>query len=273
MGAINISIVIPVFNQAHFTRICIESLQCNIPEGVEVIVIDNGSSDGTAEHLFGYPGIRVIKNSKNMGCAFAWNQGVKASIGEWVVIANNDVIFSPNWLDGLLDFADEKNVDIASPAFREGEYNYDIIEYSKEHAGCMRNVARMGIAQGICFMVRRDVFDKIGFFDENFRIGQYEDADFFRRARSAGFVLGTTGRSFVHHFGSVTQDSIRRTADSSYSLENRIYFRKKYGLALWDRFYERRHVKLRDMWWRISEKTLYGHTLIEKLIGGRLRYF
>jgi len=251
-----------------------ESLHATLPGDCEIIVIDNGSSDGTAEYLSECSSIRVIANRENLGCAVAWNQGVKASGARWVVILNNDTILSPNWLDGLLDFAREKGVDIASPAFREGEYNYDITEHSREFVCRMRSVARMSIAQGICFMVKREVFDRIGLFDEHFRIGQFEDRDFFRRALLAGFVLGTTGRSFIHHFGSVTQNMIRKNMDKNpYETENRAYFHKKWRLHWLKRFLERRYNKLCGRWWSISEKILYGHTLAEKIIDGRLRYF
>ncbi|HWR58585.1 MAG TPA: glycosyltransferase family 2 protein [Thermodesulfovibrionales bacterium] len=268
------SIVVPVYNQLHYTKICLASLCHTINKECEVIVIDNGSSDGTAEYLSGCQDVRVITNRENLGCAAAWNQGVKASQAPWIAILNNDTVLSPHWLAGLLDFAAEKGVDIVSPAFREGEYNYDISEYATDYVSRMQSVSRMGVAQGICFMVRRIVFDKVGHFDENFRIGQFEDRDFFRRARLAGFVLGTTGRSFIHHFGSITQDSIRgQNTAWPYERENRAYYRRKYGLTLWKRFLERRRVKLQDFLWRTSEKVLYGHTLTEKWINGRLRYF
>lgn len=271
----NASIIIPVFNHLHFTKICIESLLATLTQDSEIIVIDNGSSDGTTEYLLGCStNIRVITNRENLGCAVAWNQGVKASHAPWIAILNNDIILSMNWLDGLLAFARERNADIVSPGVREGEYNYEIVDYSRDYVQRMHSVARMGIAHGICFMVRRHVFDQIGLFDENFRIGLFEDTDFFRRARLAGFILGYTGRSFIHHFGSVTRNSIRKERTvRPYERENRTYFRRKYRLTLWKRFLERRCADLRALWWRISERTVYGHTLIEKWIDGRVRYF
>ncbi|HXX58169.1 MAG TPA: glycosyltransferase family 2 protein [Thermodesulfovibrionales bacterium] len=269
-----VSVVIPVLNQLRFTKICMESLFVTLPRESEIIVIDNGSSDGTPAYLSECANVRVIRNEKNLGCAGAWNQGVKAAKAPWIAILNNDVILSEGWLEGLLDFAAERSADIVSPAFREGEYNYDIAEYAKGYVGNMRTVARMGIAQGICFMVRRRVFDLIGMFDENFKVGQFEDADFFRRARLAGFVLGTTGRSFIHHFGSATQKALReKGAESPYEQENRAYYRRKYGLTVWKRIIERRCGKLQALWWRIFEKRRHGHTLIEKWIDGRLRYY
>jgi N-acetylglucosaminyl-diphospho-decaprenol L-rhamnosyltransferase len=270
----DISIIIPVFNQIDFTKACLTSLLPTIPPGTEVIVIDNGSADGSAEYLAKFSWLKVIINSENRGCAAAWNQGVNAVHSEWVAIVNNDVIFPHNWLDGLCHFATERKVDIVSPALREGASNYDIEEYARDYVRRMHSVARLGMAHGVCFIVHRRVFDIVGLFDENFRIGQYEDADFFRRAKLSGFSLGMTGRSFIHHFGSVTQNSVRqKKAAGQYGEENRAYYRKKHGLTFWKRFVERRHTELRTLLWRTSEKALHNHTLVEKLINGRLRYF
>jgi GT2 family glycosyltransferase len=270
----DVSIVIPLFNQLEYTRRCLESLLVDTTWVKEIILINNGSSDGTAEYLATLKGITVITNPENMGCAAAWNQGVKAASTHWIAILNNDIIASPDWLHGLLESAVRESLDIVSPAFREGDYNYDIAIYSREFTDCMGKVSRTGIAQGVCFMVKRRVFEAVGFFDENFRIGQFEDADFFRRAKDAGFRLGTTGRSFIHHFGSVTQNSIRRSRDARpYEAENRAYFRRKWRLTWWKRFLQRRSTKLQIFFWRTKEKVLYGHSLIEKWIGGRLRYY
>ncbi len=270
----NVSIIIPVFNQLHYTKTCLASLWPTIPSDTEIIIIDNASSDGTAEYLSRFPRIKVITNSENLGCAAAWNQGAKASNALWIVIMNNDVVLSSKWLEGLISFAMERHVDIASPAFREGELNYDIARHASDFTRLMYRVSRIGTAQGICFMVHRYVFDKIGFFDEKFVIGQFEDADFFRRAGNAGFTLATTGRSFIHHFGSATQNSVRqKKVVVNYEEKNRIYYRTKHGLKFWRRFVEKRSSELQTWFWSMSEKALYGHTLVEKWIDGRLRYF
>jgi GT2 family glycosyltransferase len=269
-----ISIVIPLYNQVAYTQLCVQSLHSAGLGGAEVLLIDNGSSDATGAYLETCSDFRVIRNRENLGCAGAWNQGVRETDAEWVVILNNDVIVSPGWLEGLLASAASEGLDVVSPAIREGEYNYDIESYSREFVTRMRDVVRRGVADGICFMVRRRVFEVVGTFDENFRIGQFEDADFFRRVRNAGFRLGTTGRSFIHHFGSVTQDAIRKNRpERPYVAENRAYFQKKWQLTRGRRLIERWRRKLRELAWRARELMLYGHTLKEKWHGGRLRYY
>lgn len=269
-----VTIVIPLFNQVRYTRICLESIREHGAAGARILLIDNGSTDETADYISTQSGVDVVFNNENLGCAGAWNQGIRESATEWVILLNNDVIVSPGWVEGLLGFAADKGVDVVTPAIREGEYNYDIADYSASFVRAMGGVSRMGVADGICFMVHRRVFDAIGGFDEKFRIGQFEDADFFRRARGAGFLLGTTGRSFLHHFGSVTQDAIRKKKGAKpYAAENRAYFRKKWRLSWWQRMYERRMRKWRDLLWRTGERMRYGHTLKEKWLGGRLRYY
>ena len=268
-----IDIVIAVFNQVNYTRTCLDGLSSRRGSGENVIVIDNGSTDETPEYLSSLRGIKVISNPRNLGCAAAWNQGVKAGNAPWVVILNNDVILPSSWLEGLLDYAQRENVDIASPALRQGECNYDLEEYSREFTRKMANVTRRGTAHGICILIRREVFEKIGYFDENFRIGTSEDTDFFKRAALAGFTSGITGRSLIHHFGSITQDYIKEhMSEKNYGPEHRAYFDKKWNLPRWKRILLRLKRKQRELFWRLSERMLYGHSLNETWRKGKIRY-
>jgi len=138
----------------------------------------------------------------------------------------------------------------------------------------MNSVIRKGMANGICFMIHRRVFDNIGYFDENFRIGQYEDTDFFRRAKYAGFHLGMVGCSFLHHFGSVTQNSISVTKTlKPYAVENKAYFSRKWKLPWWKRALERNSTKLINWSHSTLERLKYGHSLIEAWKDERLKYY
>jgi N-acetylglucosaminyl-diphospho-decaprenol L-rhamnosyltransferase len=258
------SVVIPVYNQLDYTRKCLESLKTHRQGICEIIIIDNGSKVDTAEYLSHLDYIRLIKNDENLGCAAAWNQGIDAAGSPWVVFLNNDVITTRGWLQGMVDFAEEKRVDIVSPAIREGSCDYDIEDYAAGFVSRMKGAARLGVADGICFLVRKSVFEKVGRFDENFRIGQFEDVDFFRRAAIAGFRLGTTGRAFIHHFGSVTQNHIRSAEkNNSYEADNRAYYRQKWNLSWHKRFMMRELLKIRRTFWTIREKAIGGHSLKE----------
>jgi len=270
----NVEIIIPVFNQLEFTRQCLESFfRCPPLASARLIVVDNGSGDGTAEYLKKFPQIEVIHNAENLGCAAAWNQGFRVTKSNWIAILNNDVVLTPGWLDGLLAFAESEQLDIVSPALREGPLNYEIESYAREFVQAAGSIIRPGVAHGVCFLVRRRVFESIGLFDENFRIGQFEDADFFQRARQAEFRLGSTGCSFMHHFGSVTQNAIRSRRNASpYEASNRAYYRKKWKLGWakrhWQRFTSNRQLAR----WRAQEHRACGHSLIECWLDGGLVY-
>lgn len=270
-----IAITIPLYNQLHYTKQCLESIELQSQTPVRIIAVDNASSDGTDTYLAGLSGIDVISNSENLGCAGAWNQGVNAASSEdWLIILNNDVIVSPDWIEGLQKAAERWSLDIISPGIREGAYNYDIESYAREYVSRMQTTIRQGAAHGICFMVHRRVFETIGTFDENFRIGQFEDKDFFLRAKRAGFRLGTVGCSFLHHYGSVTQDSLRKEkVVKPYVLANKAYFISKWKLSWWQRALSRNKNKLSNWLQSRRERLLYRHSLVEKWIDGRLRYF
>jgi N-acetylglucosaminyl-diphospho-decaprenol L-rhamnosyltransferase len=269
----DIAVVIPVLNQLSFTVQCLQSLAQAGISGREVIVVNNGSTDGTAEYLLQRPELRVITNTANLGCSAAWSQGVEAAQAEWTIVLNNDVVLAPGFRDGLLDFARQANCDIVSPAMGEGELDYDLASFARDFTTRMGNASRSGLAHGVCFMVHRRVFERIGLFDT--RLGQagYEDEDFFRRARGAGFRLATTGRAYLHHFGSITQKSIKASlgvADSA-RLGNRDYFRKKHGLNWWRRRSNRLQGKVRWALWRWREVRHGGFALLMRRVGGQWR--
>ncbi|MGO9374655.1 MAG: glycosyltransferase family 2 protein [Syntrophobacteraceae bacterium] len=256
------AVVIPVYNQLDYTRTCLESLRTHGKGIREIIVIDNGSMNSMAEYVSGLDYVRFIRNEENLGCAAAWNQGLNAARSPWVLFLNNDVVVTSGWLEGMLEFAEEKRVDIVSPAIREGACNYDIDSYAEKFVTRMKSHARIGVADGICFLVRRAVFEKVGGFDENFLIGQFEDVDFFRRAAMAGFRLGITGRSFIHHFGSVTRKHIRSVEkNDSFEAANRAYYNRKWNLSWYKRLIIRRFSKARLFFWGLREKALGGHLL------------
>ncbi len=269
-----IGITLAVHNKLEYTRICLESLYRTLPPQATVVVVDNASGDGTAEYLQSLPWIGVVSNGENRGCAPAWNQGVRAAGGDWIIVLNNDIVLAEGWWQGLLSAANRWGLDVVSPAIREGEFNYDLGGYAREFIAAMSGVVRRGSAHAVCFAARRAVFDTIGLFDENFRIGQYEDTDFFLRATRAGFRLGTAGSSFIHHFGSVTQNTLGKAREPKpYALENKAYFIRKWKLPWWKRAAGRNWNKLVNWLHSRRERLLHRHTLVEKWLAGRLRYF
>jgi N-acetylglucosaminyl-diphospho-decaprenol L-rhamnosyltransferase len=268
-----ICIVIPVMNKLHFTKQCLDDLNETTNKTVEIIVIDNASTDGTGDYLATQKKILVISNSSNMGCAFSWNQGIKASNSDWIVILNNDVRLSKKWLDNLIEQATKNHTDVISPGMREGELDYDFNKYAETYTAKMKNVFRECTPSGVCFAVKSFAFNKIGLFDENYHIGQYEDADFFRRCKKLNFKMGITGGSFIHHYGSTTQKHIQARLKNDYSSKNRIYHREKWKIGFIQRHYERYRDQLRTFYWSRKELLLYHHSLLEKGDCGKIKHF
>ncbi len=266
------SIVIPVYNKVHYTRQCLKTLCRDKNNDTEIIVIDNASSDESTKLKDEFNEITYIRNEDNRGCAGAWNQGVKQSIGDWVVILNNDVELTDKWLDHLRLFASAHSIDIVSPGIREGDFDYKLQPYADQYTSTMQNVIRRGSVYGICFMVKKEVFKSIGLFDENFKIGQYEDADFFRRCKFAGIKSATTGSVLIHHYGSVTQKSLQKPDMPDYAKKNQIYYRKKWKLGWGKRHLERYIDQLTHWYWRKTEFYKHKHTLFEKSENGKLTY-
>jgi GT2 family glycosyltransferase len=266
-GKAGLAIVIPVFNQLHYTRQCVETLHRAGIADKQIIIINNASTDGTVDFLATHPQIHTVNNPANVGCGPAWTQGAKLSTAEWTVVLNNDVLVPAGCFEGLISFATENNYDIACPAMREGESDYDWQTHAAEFMRKMRDVRRDNSAHGVGFAVHRRVFAQIGYFNN---YGGYEDDDFFRRARQAGFQLATTGRAWLHHFGSVTQKSTKFKVVMT--REHRERYRQVVGKNWLQRKIHQLNQSLRGARWRRAELRRWGNTLHERRVGGVIEY-
>ena len=269
------TIVIPVLNKLKYTKQCLDDLFTTVDKFTEIIVIDNASDDGTREFLSSLDGISTIFNQINKGCAASWNQGVKSSSSDssWVIILNNDVRLPKDWLNNLIDAAIDYETDIISPGMREGEHNYNISEYALKYTEKMQGAFRDWTPSGVCFAVNASVFDKVGLFDENFQVGQYEDADFFRRCKNYKLNMGITGRSFIHHFGSSTQNLVSKKVNLDYGKINQAYYRQKWNIGFLRRHFERYNMQAKLKYWSTLEYYKYNHSLIEKFNDGKIFYY
>jgi len=262
-----LSVVIPVFNQLNYTRQCVETLNRAGVADAQLIIINNASTDGTAEFLATHPQIHAVNNADNVGCGPAWTQGSKLSCAEWTAVMNNDVLVPAGCLDGLITFAEENNYDVICPAMREGEADYDWPQHAADFMRKMRDVRRDDIGHGVCFLVHRRVFEQVGYFNN---YGGYEDDDFFRRVRTAGFRLAMTGRGWLHHFGSVTQKSTKFKVVMT--REHRERYRRAVGQNWLQRKIHQFNQSRRGRRWRQTELAQFGGTLRERRLGGVTEY-
>ena len=119
------SVIVPCWNQLEFTRECLRALFRHTTPAWELIVVDNGSTDGTGEFLAGIQAggrvpVTVIHNARNRGFPAAINQGLRAARGEYLVLLNNDAVVTEGWLDHLIALS-AAIVDTTDEAGREND--------------------------------------------------------------------------------------------------------------------------------------------------------
>ena len=98
-----VSVIIPNWNGKKFLRDCLDSLAQQTHHPCEVIVVDNGSKDGSVEYLQSdFPVVRLVRFESNTGFSVAVNAGIRAARGEYIALLNNDTIVEPTWLSEMV---------------------------------------------------------------------------------------------------------------------------------------------------------------------------
>jgi GT2 family glycosyltransferase len=243
-----VSIIIPIYNALAMTQACLDNL-CYATDGIdfEVIVIDNASNDGSFEWLKGkkkkLPNLTVGRMSENIGFGPAVNIGLQRSKGEFVVILNNDTLVAPGWLENLLAvMKDDPSVGIVSPVTNYVGHGPQIenqaqdlpaeptviAQYAKKISGRSGVYYEPNRLVFFCVLVRRELIDLIGYLDEGYEKGNFEDDDYCLRARMAGYRLAIARNAFVYHHGTATFKLNRISHDHLMEV-NRVRFYEKAG--------------------------------------------
>jgi len=221
-------IIIPVWNQLKLTRECIDSIVRYTRFPYRLIVIDNGSQRQTREYLEELTSnneipVNLIRNETNLGYVKAVNQGLRASCGDYICLLNNDTKVQEGWLEELINVAQSNpKIGIVNPVDSPPSYKKELREKWIE----------IGFATGFCMLIKREVIDKIGFFDEDYEVGFWEDTDYCQRAKRAGYICAVAKASYVYHhphqtFNFFEQDKINRIFE-----KNRELFYSKWGKIL-----------------------------------------
>lgn len=235
------SIIIPTYNKVNYLRECIDSIQTHTDTPYEIIVVDNASTDETVKYLLELTGeVRYAIHDKNRGFSGAVNTGLMMAKGKTIVILNNDVLVTPNWLRNMLTclFSDER-IGIVGPItnYISGEQKieapYETIEEMFSFA-VQHNVPDHSKWQytdrllGFCLLFRRNLLEQTGYLDEGFEIGNFEDDDWTVRVRLQGKSLVICRDVFIHHYGSV---SIKELGYRFKDINdrNQSYFSNKWG--------------------------------------------
>jgi len=210
-----VSIVIPVFNQLEYTKNCLESIRMNTRIPYEVIVVNDGSTDGTAEYLMTQKDLIIITNKKNYGYPYSCNQGIRKAVNKHVVLLNNDTIVTENWLVNLLEVMEQNpKTGIVGPVSNkisglqfDSEANYTSIPAMHFYAKSIHEKRKYSWMPSprvafICALINKELISILGGLDERFSPGNFEDDDFCLRAQLAGYKTIIAQDVFIHHFGS-----------------------------------------------------------------------
>jgi N-acetylglucosaminyl-diphospho-decaprenol L-rhamnosyltransferase len=248
------ALVIVNYNTAGDLRKCLESAREMLP-GFEIVVVDNGSTDGSGEMVLGeFPVVRLEENPGNPGYASACNRGIEATQEPYVFILNSDVEFPQGGLDAVLDYMDASpDVGALGPMVLNSDGSAQMscrrfpsmlenlvhgflgdiwpenpFTRSYQMKGlCRDEPSEVDWVSGAAMLLRREAAERVGGFDETYFM-YVEDVDICWRLRDAGYrVVYNPAFRLLHHIGRTSsQQSVRMLYHHHRSMF--IFFRKRY---------------------------------------------
>ena len=255
------SVVIPTYNGKEFLRKALWALEKSVLRPIEIVVVDDFSSDGTKEVIKNeFKFVRYIRNNKNLGPPTSRNRGAAQSVGEYIIFLDNDVLVKPNTLERLVSFM-EKNPKcglVGAKLILGGEekmwwnMGYDFNHFrtsigylfglllkffpnsERLKNGSMRFILNywdynrtieVGWVIESCFAVRKDLFDLLGGFDEKFFV-YHEGPDLCRRIRNLGYKVYFYPEAEVDVLEGHTHSLLKRGV--SFLKSDYYYYKKHY---------------------------------------------
>ena len=256
MTAPDVTVSIVSFNTRDLLRAAIEAALGSRGVSLEIIVVDNGSKDGSAEMVEReFPSVHLVRNADNRGFAAANNVAIRRATGRYILLLNPDTVVRPDTIATLAGYLDSHpRTGICGPrilfpdgSFQSCGYRFPTvlseIRQSKNVNKAMKALVRpetfvadlpesreVDWVDGACFMIRRDVIEAIGPLDEQYFL-YAEELDWCFNARKAGWAIAAVpAAEMVHHLG----QSSSQVSDRSlvYFMDTRLrYYRKNRGLA------------------------------------------
>ncbi len=232
-----VSIIIINWNGIKDLKDLMPSLKKVKYKNFETIIVDHGSTDGSIEYIKKYhPKVKLLEKGKNLGFAKGNNVGYKSSSGEYVLFLNNDTVVEPGFLNYLVEalkdkkiavvqpkiiFADSKKLQSAGTFFTDTGFLYHY-GYDKDPTDEKYNKpSEIFSANGSCMLVKREVIEKVGLFDEDFFL-YFEETDFCWRVWLAGYFIKYIPESVIYHKGGRATKRLPSAFINFHSSKNRI---------------------------------------------------
>lgn len=244
-----VSIVIPTWNGENLLRKNLPAVLAALPKDTEVIIVDDGSTDGSREYLEGLGrlgksggpvSLKIIFNKKNRGFIYSCNRGVKAAGGEFVVLLNNDVVPRKGFLaPALAHFRDEK---VFAVSFNEQQYGWAKMFWRGgfvEHkvGGRPKKAHISAWASGGSAIYRKSIWEKLDGFDKLYEPFYWEDFDLGYRAWKDGCKIIWEPKAIVEHCHESTISKLNKNYVSLIKERNRLLF-------IWK--------NVNNPWWRLT---------------------
>ena len=235
------TVIIPNYNGMKFLPACIESLRAQEPRDFEVLVVENGSSDGSAEWLRQQTDIRTLFLPENLGFAGGVNAGIRASESDYVLLLNNDTVALPGFVSALEQAIGRSKKLFSVSAMMIKAQDHSLIDNAGDGMTLPGWAYQRGLDEPVSGYLRsRDIFSacggaaiyrrsaltETGLFDE-MHFAYLEDVDLGWRARLAGYYNSYCPSARVYHLGSATSGSKYNAFKVRLSARNNIYLHYK----------------------------------------------
>lgn len=253
--AIDLSVIILTHNTRELTHACVHSVLADATSelNVEVIVVDNASTDDTAQAMRNeFENVCIIENSDNLGFARGNNAGLAAAHGRYLLLLNSDTLIQPGALAALTQFMDAHpdagacgpmllNEDGSlQPSGRAlptvGHLFVDMTKLYRlrrrdvfaKRGRDYRQVARVGEVSGAALLIRREVYETVGGFDPKL-FAYYEDVDLCKRIGDAGYAIYYAPAAKITHLWKRSSRALPELTYRAGQTSVRYYFRKHHG--------------------------------------------
>lgn len=269
----DVTIIVPTYGQVPFTLMCLRSIADAPPAAsVEVIVIDDAAPDPLARIPAAVAGIRFVQNAGNMGFLRSCNAAAKLARGRYLILQNNDTQFQPGAIDALVELADARpdaGLIGAKLVYPDGRL--------QEAGGIVWNDAsamnwgRLGdpaapehcylretdYCTGASILIRRDLFETLGGFDERYAPAYYEDTDLAFRVRELGLKVLFEPRAVVIHHEGVTHGTDVTSGVKAHQLVN-----QRVMLERWEAILRRDHQAPWTRYLRARDRAANRHVIL-----------
>jgi GT2 family glycosyltransferase len=234
-----ISVITVNYNGKRWLKDCLSSLSKQTYKNYEIILVDNGSTDGSAAYVkSNFPKVKVIRNKENSGFAGGNNLGYQNSDGDYILLLNNDTKVNPDFLEkfyssfkecptasviqsSIVYLDDSQKIDTCGSYWTDSSFLYYIGNSKNTDDPKYQKSFKVFSTKGASTMIKSEVIDAIGLFNDSFW-NYYEETDFCHRAWLAGYEVWYSPKAVCHHSNGGTSLGFRNDFIQYHNFKNKL---------------------------------------------------